>query len=102
VIDTTMYQPAWSTFSSHYTQAAIKNATGSTVSCTFTATITSGGSGAVSRSFDLSPGGSIFPVISPGGFLSISANKAGTQLWHARERPGALWAMPTSSIRLPP
>jgi hypothetical protein len=90
VIDTTMYQPAWSTFSSHYTQAAIKNTTGSTVSCTYTATITSGGSGAVSRSFDLSPGGSIFPVISPGGFLSISANKAGDAALACTGAPGSI------------
>ena len=92
VVDTTLYQTVWSTYGGHYTQAAIKNTTDSSVGCTYTVNITSGGSGSETRAYTLSAGTSIFPIISATSGIVIPVNRGGDATLACTGAPGSILA----------
>lgn len=92
IVDTTLFQPTWSTYGGHYTQAGIQNTTSSTLTCVYTLKISSGGSGTVSQTYTLGANETIFPIISPTGSISISANKGGGATLACTGAPGSVVA----------
>ncbi len=89
VVDTTLYEAAWSTVSGYHTQLAFKNTTSSAVTCTFTLNVTYGGSGTSSHSLVLSAGGSIFWTIGATGDI-VRTNTAGDATLACNAPPGAV------------
>lgn len=90
VIDTTMYEAAWSTFAGFHTQLAFKNTTSSSISCDLTVNTTNGGSATTVLSFTLVSGGSIFRIIGPGADVNVPANRAGDAVLACAGPPGSV------------
>ena len=91
VVDTTLFEVAWSTVSGYHTQLAFKNTTSSVVSCTLTANVTYGGSGSVTQTVVLSAGGSRFMTIGANGDV-VQSNTAGDATLACAGTPGSIIA----------
>lgn len=91
VVDTTMYEAAWSTCAGFHTQLAFKNTTGSSISCSLTVNTTSGGSPAsTTLSFSLAAGESIFRIIGPGFDVNVPSDRAGDATLACAAPPGSV------------
>lgn len=93
VVDMTLFNPRWSTFSGFITQWGFKNTTSSSVTCTLTANDTLGSPsvGSPSISFAIGAGASVFKIIGPGNDINVPAQHGGDALLAcANGVPGAI------------
>lgn len=91
VVDTTLFEAAWSTVAGYHTQLSFKNTTSSTVTCTYTLQVTYGGSGASSQAVVLSANGSTFLTIGASGDI-VQSNTAGDATLSCNGAPGSVIA----------
>jgi len=94
VIDTTLYNPRWSTNQGYITVYGFQNTTNRTIHGTLTATIALGGSGTVTYSLNggagIAPGAQLLVALGPGLTINIPAGNAGTATLAHDGPPGGL------------
>ena len=94
IVDTTLHNPRWSTFSGYKTQYAIWNVTEATITGTLTLTqvIGNGCCAVYTSSISIPTGNQSFTVISQGGTIDVPPNQSGNALLAFIGPPGALVA----------
>ncbi len=94
VIDTTLFNPRWSTNQGYITVYGFQNTTNRTIHGTLTATIALGGSGTVTYSLNggagIAPGAQLLVALGPGLTINIPAGNAGTATLAHDGPPGGL------------
>ncbi len=94
VIDTTLYNPRWSTNQGYLTVYGFLNTTNQTIHGTLKANITFGGSGSVTYSLNggagVAPGAQLLVALGPGLTINIPAGEGGTATLAYDGPPGGL------------